>query len=94
MKTDLTRKIEDKLKRWKPSMLSNIEIAYQRCQYSEFEVPVKHGSVKDGIVDFVWCIEGFTNKKEIYISVIIDIVLKTNIQCLKIILVSLITMKN
>ena len=30
----------------------------------EFEVPVSHGCVQDGLVDCVWCAEGFTNSRE------------------------------
>ena len=66
MKSELTRKIEDKLSRWYPSKIGNFEIALRRQQYKGFEVPVTHGSIKDGIIDCVWCAEGFINRAEKY----------------------------
>lgn len=32
-----------------------------RDQYDMFEVPVTHGSISDGLIDYVWLAEGFTN---------------------------------
>lgn len=64
-KTELTKEIENKLKIWQPKKLNNFEIGYYRQQYADFEVPVSHGAVDNGIVDFVWCAEGFINHKEI-----------------------------
>lgn len=49
---------------WQPKKLGNLEIAYLRPNYMEFEVPVTHGCVQGGLVDCVWCVEGFTNSRE------------------------------
>ena len=66
MKCDLTRKIEDKLARWQPTKIGDLEISYYRKQYMDFEVPVTHGTITSGIVDCVWCAEGFNNKSEYF----------------------------
>lgn len=63
-KTKLTKQIEHKLSTWQPKKLGDLEIAYLRSSYMEFEVPVTHGCVHDGLVDCVWCAEGFTNSRE------------------------------
>lgn len=63
-KTKLTKQIEHKLSTWQPKKLGDLEIAYLRPNYLEFEVPVSHGCVQGGLVDCVWCVEGFTNQRE------------------------------
>lgn len=64
-KTQLTKNIEKALAQYKPNKLGELHLNYMRKQYMEFEVPVTHSSIKDGLVDAVWVAEGFINKREL-----------------------------
>ena len=64
-KTQLTKNIEKALAAYQPAKLDNIILNYRRGQYMDFEVPVTHSHIEDGLVDCVWLAEGFTNKREL-----------------------------
>jgi hypothetical protein len=65
-KTDLTKHIEARLNTYNPKELDGYKLNYMRDQYSMHEVPVTHGSITDGLIDFVWLAEGFTNAHKKY----------------------------
>lgn len=60
-KTELTKKIEAKLSTYRPKELGDLKINYMRDQYDMYEVPVTHGTIQNGLIDYVWIAEGFRN---------------------------------
>ena len=63
-KSQLTKSIEKALTNYSPAKLSDFEINYRRHQYMEFEVPVTHSHIKDGLIDCVWLAEGYCNHRD------------------------------
>ena len=63
-KTQLTKNIEKALAQYRPNKLGELHLNYMRKQYMEFEVPVTHSSIKDGLVDAIWVAEGFIDRHE------------------------------
>lgn len=61
MKTKLTQNIEKALCSYRPAKLGELHLNYMRKQYMEFEVPVTHSHIEDGLVDAVWLAEGYAN---------------------------------
>ena len=64
MKTKLTQNIEKALCSYRPAKLGELHLNYMRKQYMEFEVPVTHATIQDGLVDAVWVAEGFIDRHE------------------------------
>lgn len=64
-KTQLTKSIETALSRYQPAKFDDFEFNYRRGQYMEFECPVTHSHIEDGLVDCVWLAEGFNNHREL-----------------------------
>ena len=65
-KTQLTKNIEKALATYAPARLDGFELNYHRKQYIEYEVPVLHSHINNGLVDAVWLAEGFNKHKEKY----------------------------
>ena len=63
-KTELTKRIEARLSSYRPKELGDYKLNYHRDQYDMYEVPVTHGYIQDGLVDYVWLAEGFTNIRQ------------------------------
>ena len=64
-KTDLTKRIENRLSTYRPKELGDYKLNYMRDQYDMYEVPVTHGAVQDGLIDYVWLAEGFRNVRHV-----------------------------
>ena len=63
-KTELTKRIEARLSSYRPKELGYYKLNYHRDQYDMYEVPVTHGCVQDGLIDYVWLAEGVTNIRQ------------------------------
>ena len=66
MKTDLTKRIEQRLASYRPTTLGTFKPNYMRSSYDMYEVPVEHGNTKAGLIDYVWLCEGFTDSRDTY----------------------------
>ncbi len=64
-KTQLTKNIEKALCTYQPAKFEDFEFNYRRGQYMEFECPVTHSHIEDGLVDCVWLAEGFNNHRKV-----------------------------
>lgn len=60
-KSQLTKSIEQALTTYQPAKFGDFEINYRRGQYREFEFPVTHSHIEDGLIDYVWLAEGYCN---------------------------------
>lgn len=67
MKTELTKRITDKLKAYKPNNFSGIKINQFRPRRTVFEMPVECGTIKLGLIDCVITAEYFSNLQKINI---------------------------
>ena len=62
-KSQLTKNIERALSSYSPSSYGDFEFNYRRKHYLEFECPVTHSHIEDGIVDAIWLAEGYNNHR-------------------------------
>ena len=63
-KTKTTTNIENLLATYNPKKLGEVEVNYMRRKYVDFEVPVSHSHIENGIIDCVWLIEGYVNPRD------------------------------
>ena len=63
-KTKTTTNIENLLETYNPKKLGEVEVNYMRRKYVDFEVPVSHSHIENGIIDCVWLIEGYVNPRD------------------------------
>lgn len=65
MKTDATRLIESALVGYNPKELSGVKLNQFRDRFYAFEVPVMHGTTKEGLIDFVRVDEYFGDIEQV-----------------------------